>query len=77
MGDENSYIDATKMEAAKAQIDKLKHSNIIELLDQFSLSTTDSDVKVSSILEETDASLKEHMEDYQLNLNNREVRPNC
>lgn len=73
-GDENSYIDATKMEAAKAQIDKLKHSNIIELLDQFSLSTTDSDVKVSSILEETDASLKEHMEDLSnFNLNNERL----
>lgn len=73
-GDDASYIEATKIEDAKAQIDKLQHSNIIELLDQFSLSTTDSDVKVSNILKETDASLREHMDDLSnFNLNNERL----
>lgn len=73
-GDEIGYINATKTEAAKSQISKLKHSNIIELLDQFSLSTTDSDIKVSKILEETDAALREHMEDLSnFNLNNEKL----
>ena len=57
-GDEDGWLNATKMEEAKARINTLQHSNISELLDQFSLSTTDSDIKISKLLENAEATLK-------------------
>lgn len=68
--DSEGWMNATKMEEAKAQINSLKHSNIAELLDQFSLSTTDSDIKISKLLEDVTISLKDNMDnlsDFNLN----------
>lgn len=73
-GDSEGFINASRMEAAKAQINSLQHSNIIELLDQFSLSVTDSDIKVSKLLEDVTTSLKDNMDNLSdFNLSNERL----
>lgn len=72
--DSEGWMNAAKMEEAKAQINSLKHSNIAELLDQFSLSTTDSDIKISKLLEDVTISLKDSMDNLSdFNLNNERL----
>lgn len=53
----------SKLEKAKQSINKLQHSNIVELLDQLSISSTDSEVKVSKLLIDLSNALSETADD--------------
>lgn len=70
IGPENE-LNGVKINNAITKINKLAHSNISELLDQFSLSTSDSNVKMSKLMDEIEIALRDTAGDIaSFNLNN-------
>ena len=76
-GSNNAEIEEVlnKLDKAKTDILKLNHSNIFELLDNFALSTSNFDVKISNLMSEITDDLKSNSDSLsEFNLNNERIK---